>query len=26
MNVMASARLVPEKTADKWGHEVLGIR
>ena len=26
MNVFASIRLVPEKAADKWGHEVLGLR
>lgn len=25
MNVVASIRLVPEKAADKWGHEVLGF-
>jgi AcrR family transcriptional regulator len=24
MNVFASIRLVPEKSADKWGHEMLG--
>jgi len=24
MNVLASIRLVPEKSADKWGHEMLG--
>ena len=26
MNVFASIRLVPEKAADKWGHQVLGLR
>jgi len=26
MNVFASIRLVPEKAADKWGHEMLGLR
>ena len=26
MNVLASIGLVPEKAADKWGHEVLGLR
>jgi AcrR family transcriptional regulator len=26
MNVFASIRLVPENAADKWGHEVLGIK
>ena len=26
MNVLASIRLIPEKGADKWGHEVLGVR
>ena len=25
MNVLASARLVPEKAGDKWGHEMLGL-
>jgi hypothetical protein len=25
MNVIASIGLVPEKAADKWGHEVLGF-
>jgi len=25
MNVVASIGLVPEKAADKWGHEVLGL-
>jgi len=24
MNVLASIRLVPEKSPDKWGHEILG--
>jgi len=26
MNVLASIGLVPEKAADKWGHDVLGLR
>ena len=26
MNVFASVRLIPENAADKWGHEVLGLR
>jgi AcrR family transcriptional regulator len=26
INVFASIGLVPEKAADKWGHEVLGLR
>jgi hypothetical protein len=26
MNVLASIRLVPQKSADKWGHEMLGYR
>jgi hypothetical protein len=25
MNVLASIGLVPEKSADKWGHQVLGL-
>jgi hypothetical protein len=25
MNVVASIGLIPEKSADKWGHEVLGF-